>query len=75
MAGSIVEGFIKPGMSVQLGSDSSKPLVRRIHAVEFVRYAGGDEDPCLCVKCENEDEFGLLEDLDVRDKTLPVFQD
>ena len=75
MAGSVVEGFIKPGMSVLLGSDSGTPLVRRIHSIEFVRYAGGDEDPCLCVRCENEDEFGLLEALDIRDKTLAVFQD
>lgn len=72
LAGSISSGVVKPGMSVRVCRSATVNLKLKIDAIEFLRHAGGEEDVCLCIRCENEADLGLLEGLNIGDEAVPV---
>ena len=72
LAGSIVEGFVKPGMSVRIAFKPSFSLVLEINSIEFSRRPGGEEDVCLCIKCEEDRKLGFLNGLAIDDETVAI---
>lgn len=47
LAGSVVEGVIRPGMFVRIPFNSSTAMTARIDCIEFARRLGGREYTCL----------------------------
>jgi hypothetical protein len=73
LAGAVVEGDIKAGMTVVVPLNSAISISERIHSVEFARRAdGGDDDVCLCIAYDDREAAQILEDLGIEDETLDV---
>ena len=75
LAGSIVEGEIRPGMFVHVLFNSSTAMTARIDCIEFARRLGGYEDTCLCIRYTEPGELELWRSLDIGDKTFEVTTD
>jgi hypothetical protein len=73
LAGSIVEGQIRPGMFVPVPFNSSLEMTARIHSIEFARRSGG-EDVCLCIESE-PDALDLWRGLNIGDETFEITTD
>lgn len=72
LAGSIVEGEIRPGMFVHVPFNPSIAMTGRIDCIEFTRQLGGNEDTCLCIRCPDPDELELWSGLNINDETVEV---
>jgi hypothetical protein len=72
LAGSIVEGQVRPGMIVNVPLNSSLLISGQIHSVEFARRSDGREDVCLCITYEDPDELAVWNDLNIQNETLDV---
>tara|TARA_R110002096_G_scaffold168538_14_gene339417 strand:+ start:3177 stop:3470 length:294 start_codon:yes stop_codon:yes gene_type:complete len=75
LAGSIVEGEIRPGMFVRVPFNSSTAMTARIDCIEFARRLGGHEDTCLCIRCTEPEELEIWRGLDIGDETFEVTTD
>ena len=71
LAGSIVEGTVRPGMSVKVLYNKSLPLDYKIHALEFARR-DGREDTCLCLRYADDEELDFLKCLNLGDETVTL---
>lgn len=71
LAGTIIEGFIRPGMAVQIVRNSTERLALEISAIEFARRQHG-EDVCLCVRYADKDELDRLKALNIEDETFTI---
>jgi hypothetical protein len=72
LAGSIVEGQIQAGMTVNLPLNFSLSISGQIHGIEFARRTDGREDVCLCIACEGSDELDVWNGLNIQNETLDV---
>jgi hypothetical protein len=75
LAGSIVEGAVRPGMFVHVPFTSRFAMRARIECIEFARRLGGHEDTCLCIRYAEPEELELWRGLDINDETLEVTTD
>ena len=71
LAGSIVEGTVRPGMSVRIHCNRSFSVSHEICAIEFARRQHG-EDVCLCLRYSDDDELNFLKSLNIGDETVAV---
>jgi hypothetical protein len=71
LAGSIVDGTVRPGMSVHIYLNKSFLIDYKIHALEFARR-DGREDTCLCLRCADDDELDFLKCLNLGDETVTL---
>ena len=72
LAGSIVKGTIRAGMTVKVPFNSSLSMSEKIHSIEFVRRIDGSEDVCLCIAYEHADERDIWMSLNIGNETLDV---
>jgi hypothetical protein len=70
MAGTLVEGEIRPGMFARVPSNALLDMTARIHSIEFARRHS-DEDVCLCFEFEPH-ALELWRGLNIRDETLEI---
>ena len=75
MAGSIVEGEIRPGMFVRVPFNPSTAMTARIDCIEFARRLGGREDTCLCIRYTKRDELEIWRSMNIGDETFEVTTD
>ena len=74
MAGYVVEGEIRRGMSVRIPSNSAVDMVARITSIESARRQGGGEDVCLGLESE-EDAPEFWRGFNISDETLEITED
>ena len=72
LAGAIQEGEVRAGMFIHVPFNSMLSMTMLVHGVEFVCYAGGHEDVCLTVKCENAEKLDFLTQFNIKDELLEV---
>lgn len=72
LAGTVVEGTIRPGMVVCIPFNASLTMTARIDCIEFARRSGGLEDTCLCIRCDDPDELAVWRGLNLGGETLEV---
>jgi len=72
LAGSVVEGEIRPGMFVHVPFNSSTAMTARIDCIDFARRVGGHEDTCLCIRYTEPGELELWRGLEIGDETFEV---
>jgi hypothetical protein len=72
LAGTIMEGTIRPGMVVGVPFHSSLMMTAQIDYIEFARRLGGHEDTCLCIRCDDPDELAVWRGMNLVDETLEV---
>jgi len=70
MAGSNLEGEIKPGMFVHIPCNPSFDITAPIHRIEYALRQGA-EDVCLCIESDQE-EADFLSAFNIRDETIEV---
>ena len=75
LAGSVVEGEIRPGMFVRIRFNSSMAMTARIDCIELARRLGGHEDTCLCIRYTNQEELEIWRGLDIGGETFEVTTD
>ena len=75
LAGSIVEGEVRPGMFVHVPFNSNTAMTARIDCIEFARRLGGHEDICLCIRYTEPKELELWRGLDIGDEIFEVTTD
>lgn len=75
LAGSIVEGQIRPGMLVWIPLNSAIVTTARINCMEYVRRSGGHEDTCLCISYTGTEDLEFWRGLNIGDETLEVMPD
>lgn len=71
LAGSIVEGTVRPGMSVRIPFNKGFSHSHEVCAIEFARRHGG-EDVCLCLRYSDDDELDFLKGLNIGDETIAI---
>jgi hypothetical protein len=72
LAGTIVEGVIRPGMLVHVPFNSSTAMTARVDCIEFARRLGGHEDTCLCIRFNKAEELELWRGLAISNETIEV---
>ncbi len=70
LAGTVVEGTIRPGMTVRIPFNTNLTMTARIDCIEFARRLGGQEDTCLCIRCDDPDELAVWRSLNLRDEIM-----
>ena len=70
MAGSILEGEIRPSMFVHIPCNSSLDITARIHSIETIRRHDV-EDVRLCIKSE-PDKMDFLTAFNIKNETIEV---
>jgi hypothetical protein len=72
MAGHIVSGTIKPGMSLHVPTGSNPPVKMRIDSIEFLlKRSSNEELVCLTHKCKRK-MFNRLESYGIVGQTLEI---
>lgn len=72
LAGSIVDGEIRPGMFVRVPFNSALEMTAQIHSIEFAHRLDGGESLCLCIPCSDEKELEIWRGLKISDETFEV---
>ena len=72
LARSVLEGAIRPGMSVSVPLNPQLSMAARIHSIEFARQTGGGEDTCLCVLCDEPSELDIWRALNLADEVIEI---
>jgi hypothetical protein len=72
LAGSVLDGVIRPGMSISVPFNSSVSITARIDAIEFARHPNGREDTCLCIRCADRAELATWREFNLRDEFVEV---
>ena len=75
LAGSIVEGEIRPGMFVRVPFNSRTAMTARINCIEFARQPSGHEDTCLCIRYVGPEELEIWRGLDISGETFEITTD
>ncbi|MBE9558064.1 MAG: hypothetical protein IMF08_14495 [Proteobacteria bacterium] len=71
LAGSIVEGVIRPGMMVNIPLNGSVSLSEPVDSIEFARREGG-EDVCLCLVYDDPEVLSVWQAMDICDEVLEI---
>ena len=72
LAGTVVEGTIRPDMVVRIPFNANLTMTAQIDCIEFARRLGGDEDTCLCIRCDDPDELAVWRGLNLGGEMFEV---
>ena len=72
MAGSVVDGVVRPGMIAAVPRSSGVSLDAVVSAVEFLLRSDHQEEVCLCVSGEDDAELAMWIGLGMSDTVIDV---